>query len=126
MFDEMGTGGLALGGIEEADGGDLGGLLVGLLLQARVEGVPRLRRGIGIIAVLAFPRKKAEGGTLPCNRRLGLGRGRRSSRPREVAAGRVTSSRSYGGEGRTPTHQSFSGTERPEAHILPVRVDLKG
>lgn len=42
LGSELGAGGLALCGIEEAHGGDLGGLLVRLLLQAREEGIPRL------------------------------------------------------------------------------------
>jgi hypothetical protein len=47
--DVLGAGLLAVGGVEEPDGGDLGGLLVGVVLQARVEGVP----GLGRIEALA-------------------------------------------------------------------------
>jgi hypothetical protein len=40
--DVLGAGLLAVGGVEEPHGGDLGGLLVRVVLQARVEGVSGL------------------------------------------------------------------------------------
>jgi hypothetical protein len=39
IVDEVGAGLLAVGGVEEPHGGDLGGILVRVLLHARVEGV---------------------------------------------------------------------------------------
>jgi len=44
VADEVGAGLLAVGGVEEPHGGDLGGLLVRVLLYARVEGIPCLQR----------------------------------------------------------------------------------
>jgi hypothetical protein len=44
VADEVGAGLPAVSGVEEPHGGDLGGLLVRVLLHARVEGVPCLRR----------------------------------------------------------------------------------
>jgi len=49
VADEVGAGLLAVGGVEEPYGGDLGGLLVRVLLHARVEGIPRLVAGLAAL-----------------------------------------------------------------------------
>jgi hypothetical protein len=42
VVDEVGAGLLAIGGVEEPHAGDLGWILVRVLLHARVEGISRL------------------------------------------------------------------------------------
>jgi len=49
VADVVGAGLLAVGGVEESHGGDLGGLLVRVLLDARVEGIPCLVAGLAAL-----------------------------------------------------------------------------